>query len=478
MKILIALNFAVLALIMSGLLLISKANYKNFSQSSKFWTTAIVCDIFGLFLFALMFLTIRDFTEHNFIFGTVANTLLFASLIYQTASIHAIKKDITVSNRRYIMASIIVFALVWNWYRTYAESNQKLLTFAALALVVLLWQLYEIKKSEGDSNQRNIIFYAVVGEVFFTCLRIFAVAEVIVTIISADQLPIVGIAAVWMQYALKVIAYAALVGYWSESLIKKKVQVELETQAYKSLIERQDKLIADLGRLNKAATTGALAASIAHELSQPLQGLQLDNDLVRSESVRTNPDMKFINSLLQSQATNVQRMVEIIATLRGVFSESGAVEQTVDMSEVVDRLGLLIQSQANKSGVVFQFERSGQTFVRIKMSEIQQVLLNLVGNAFDALRASRVDSPTIKVSLNSDEAWVTCSIEDNGPGIEMTKQADVFKFLNTSKSNGMGLGLWLSKYMVERNRGEICIGDSDLGGAKFTVKLPVFLENT
>jgi signal transduction histidine kinase len=68
---------------------------------------------------------------------------------------------------------------------------------------------------------------------------------------------------------------------------------------------------------------------------------------------------------------------------------------------------------------------------------------------------------------------VMCSVEDSGVGIPEESQKDVFKFLVTSKSTGMGLGLWLSKYIVERNKGEISVGSSELGGAIFSIKFPI-----
>lgn len=472
MKIVIALNFAVLALIMSGLFFISRANYGGFNPSAKYWTYAVVGNIFGLLLFAAMFVVLDNFLETNFLFGTVANTLMFGALIFQTASIRATKRDIKPIEMRWMLGVILVFAVLWDSYRSHATPNQKLIVFAMLALVLLLWQLYELKTDTTPSYQRTIIFYAVMGEVVFTCLRLFSVSGLANTIVSADQVPTLTIVAVWIQYGLKTIAYAALVGYWSENLAKNKAQAELEASAFKALSERQEKMIADLGRLNKAATAGVLAASIAHELSQPLQSILLNNASTADEADKGAPDLRLIRYNLQEQAHDVNRMVEIINTLRGVFTESGAVVQRVDLFDLLQRLDLLVQTQAKRRGIAVTFEKSGSSQVNVKISEIQQVVLNLLGNAFDALIANRVAQPTIKVVLSQHNGWVCCSVEDNGPGIPEAQQDNIFKFLDTSKTTGMGLGLWLSKYIVERNKGHLSLGTSDLGGAKFIIQLP------
>lgn len=266
-------------------------------------------------------------------------------------------------------------------------------------------------------------------------------------------------------------------GYWSESLAKKKAQAELEAQAFKALSERQERLIADLGRLNKAATAGVLAASIAHELSQPLQSILLNNTLALDEANKQQPDFPLIQTTLQEQSHNANRMVEVINTLRGVFTETGTVEQQVDLFDLLERLGLLIQPQAKRRGIQVTFEKTGTTIVNVKISEIQQVLLNIVGNAFDALLGSQTNNPMVKITLCNENGWVICQVEDNGPGIAKEKLDDVFKFLDTTKTTGMGLGLWLSKYIVERNKGNIQVGSSNLGGAKFSISLPAWQGN-
>lgn len=475
MKFIIAFNFIVLALIMVGLYLVSNANYRALNQSAKYWSWAVVLDAIGLALLGFTFLAFNDFNEHTFI-GTISTTALFASLIYQALSMKAVRSDVR-SNKHYVsLAFIFVFAIGWDYLRVHATVNQKILIFAAVALALLIWQIYEVMRDihKKKSRQLTIVLYSVSCEAFFTGLRIVAVSEVGTEIMSAEQLPVLGIFSVWLQYGLKIIAYAALVGYWSEQLAVKKVAAETEAQEFKALSERQEKLIADLGRLNKAATAGVLAASIAHELSQPLQSILLNNNLAIDEASKPTVDLQFLKSTLQEQVDNTNRMSEIINTLRGVFTESGATKQTVDMVELTERLGLLIKPQALKRGIHVVFENNGPALVNVRISEVQQVLLNLVGNAFDALIESRVSSPTIKVSFGNDNSWVTCHVEDNGPGIPPSKLVDIFKFLNSSKTGGMGLGLWLSKYIIERNHGQISVNASGMGGAKFTIKLPKY----
>ncbi len=473
MKILIAFNFFLFALILIGLYFVSNTRYRMTHLSAKYWSWSIVLDAMGLVLMSAVFMAYQDFSDQTPL-RTIFNTALFASLIYQALSMKALRTDHQASQHGFAWAMVLIFAIGWEYLRHNATVNQKLQIFGYIALVILLWQLYEITRDfqTKKSQQIIIVLCCVCAEIFFTGLRIFFSSEIATDIVNAEQLPMLGVVSAWLQYGFKIIAYAALVGYWSERLAIEKIQAEMEAQAFKTLSKRQEKLIADLGRLNKAATAGVLAASIAHELSQPLQSMLLNNSLALEEATKPNANMQLLESTLQEQIDSANRMTEIINTMRGVFTESGAKEQTVDLFDITERLGLLIKPQSEKRGIRVMFEKTGPALVKVRISEIQQVLLNLVGNAVDALIQSDTLTPTIKVSFGNESEWVTCHVEDNGPGIPQSKLENIFKFLNSSKTGGMGLGLWLSKYIIERNHGQIHVSASSMGGAKFTIQLP------
>lgn len=476
MKLVIALNFMVLSIIMIGLMLITRANYGRLGPSSKYWAIAIVCDALGLALMGCLFIVLEDF-DHSSVLGTVGNTLLFASIVYQSASIRALNASVSLATARRMLALIAVFALLWDYARHTMDTNDRVMLFAAYALLALVWQLLELQKHRGESNQIKIIRYLVVGEIVFVALRLVAVAAVSVKIVYVEELPILGLFALWVQYGLKVVVYGGLVAYWSEDLAKQKAKAELESQQFKELSAQQEKLIGDLGRLNKAATAGVLAASIAHELSQPLQSLVLNIGLSLEEMQAQQPQHDVVIDTLHQQSQSVERIVQVVNTMRGMFTETETREATFDLFETVQRMDALVSAQAAKHGIHIEYIRHGQALVHLRRPELQQVLLNLIGNAFDAVIHAQTPAPCIRVSVENEGTWVSCSVEDNGPGIPEAMRADIFKFLKTTKTTGMGLGLWLCKYIVERNHGQISLGCSALGGAKFTVKLRAHLQD-
>ena len=274
MKLVIALNFMVLALIMMGLFFIVQVNYGRLTQSSKYWSVALLCDATGLALLGGLFLVIPDFDHSNWL-GTLANSLLFSAVIYQSLSIRALRADIAPQRNTQALVAVVMFGLFWELTKSYTGVSFRILFFAALALMALFWQLYEILRHQQTSNQIKIIRYLIVGEIFFILLRIFAIADVGVRIVRVEDLPVLGLFSVWVMYALKIIVYGGMVAYWTEQMGMEKAKIEYEAWQFKELNQKQAALIADLGRLNKTATAGVMAASIAHELSQPLQSLTL-----------------------------------------------------------------------------------------------------------------------------------------------------------------------------------------------------------
>ena len=470
MKLLIGINFILLATIMAGLYAIARANYGRLGASSRYWSIAIVCDAVGLALLGGFFIAIADFTQSNRI-GTVANTLLFVSTVYQAISIRALGTDITDTVKRQMLIGIAVFAAIWELARLNTDINARILFFAMCVLFVEWWQLIELKKLEANSRQARIIRYSIFGEIFFTTMRVVAVSLVNGKIVQIEQLPTLGLFSIWMQYGLKIVVYAGLVAYWSEDLARQKAIVDLENQEFKILSERQEKLINDLGRLNKAATSGVMAASIAHELSQPLQSLLLNIDMSKSVASDEPINRELITKHLEEQAISTDKMVEIIATMRGLFTESSTTKENVDLSDLVKRLSVFIDAWANKQGVEVAYVKAGNTVVAARTTELQQVIVNIVTNAFDSLQTMTEANKKIKISVVGEGSYVTCQIEDSGAGLTQEMQEGIFKFLKTSKETGMGLGLWLSKYIVERNGGQISAGRSQLGGAMFAIKL-------
>jgi signal transduction histidine kinase len=493
----IALYFFVIAVLLSGLFYIARTSGDTTShqQSRRYWSVALTLDVAGVLLFCAFFMILDPLAEPRSI-GTLANTALFGAFVYQALSFRALRQKVSLTGSRVACAVVIVFGVLWQSSRGLATAEVKGLLFGLSTSALLVWQIVETYRNQQQlalSLPLRLVMATLVAELGWTLVRAWAFAGVQSPMIRTEQIPLIAIAATWLQLACKVVGYAAVTGYWVQVVTDTKTRVDIENQQFRVLNQQQEKLIADLGRLNKAATSGVLAASIAHELNQPLQSALLNHEMLAQELGAGAPsaavgvtaevrmgldgatdrrDTEAIHELLAEQGESLQRMSAIIQTMRGVFSESGAKRQILDLYRLVKGLGPLISAQAEKNGIEVQYVQFGDGLVRVKASEVQQVILNLLGNAFDALIANHTAQPMVRITVTAHESWVVCTVEDNGPGIPTDLHEEVFKILKTTKNASMGLGLWLARYITQRNQGSIEISDSELGGAKLTVRFP------
>lgn len=475
MNILIAFIFALLAFVLLGLFSIS--NYRNQNQASRYWGRAVLMDVGGLLFLGVVFfsgLALDSLPVWVRVFGITSNTLLVGSLLFQALSIRCLASDVSNRYGQLVWVLIGVFAISWTYFAGKINVNQRILVFAVIALGVIIWQILMLRRHINlglNSRQIKFLLYSISGELGFTLIRIYSVIELPIPIVNANSLPILGLIAVFLQYALKIISYASMLGYWSEKLAMEKSKSDFEAEQFKLLSQKQEQLILDLGKINKASTTGILAASIAHELSQPLQSILINNEFSIKQLDKDQPDLLKLRKVLEEQEFNVKRMSQVMTTLRGLFVDSENSGDQVDLHSLIKRLDLLIDPEAKKHSIKFEVAGDLNLIAKANPNEIQQVILNLVSNSIQALVQSNSKDPKILITLRSEGNWAVMEVDDNGPGMPQDQIENVFTFLKTTKASGMGLGLWISKYIVIRNHGEITAGRSSLGGAKFTVKL-------
>lgn len=472
MKFVIGLFFIVIAMVLLGLLLTSRGLFKAKPSESaeKFWAWALGLDVVGLFLFGVYMATATDFNQTMFI-GTVANTAMLMAYVYQALNIRGLRKPILPQTKWLSVALVLAVGVAWHFGKAYSTPDGRAFFMAAATACVFVWQILEIHQGRvlfAELSAMRMLTYFVALELVLTLVRV-AIFSGQLGMLTVQQIPAAVMVAVWLQMGLKVLSYDVLKGYWQEELAKAQQRTELENVQFKALTTKQEKIIADLGRLNKAATAGILTASVAHELTQPLQAASLNAEMLQDMLKAEPPDVAAALELLNYQHDDLQRMALIVKTMRGVFSESGSHSQILDVFVLFKNLDLLLNAQAHKRGITIEYRHVGDTQVKAHASELQQVALNIIGNAFDALLAHKVAQPLVRISVMQVQKQVVCTIEDNGPGIAPELEKEVFKILKTTKSEGMGLGLWLARYITERNGGQIAVDRSELGGARFTL---------
>jgi signal transduction histidine kinase len=190
-------------------------------------------------------------------------------------------------------------------------------------------------------------------------------------------------------------------------------------------------------------------------------------------SAATNPLIK--QELVSRILADNQRASEIITALRQIFSNSTVVPQRVDLVEVMSSLEKLFLPLAKKENVSVRrnYPLAGGCHVLVNPQEFQQVLLNLLNNAVQALSEVVDHERCIEIGISKTGNRAYLSVADNGKGIDPATHATIFNLLSSTKYAGMGLGLWLSQHIIERHKGRLYIAAQPGWATTFMIELPL-----
>lgn len=236
--------------------------------------------------------------------------------------------------------------------------------------------------------------------------------------------------------------------------------------------EKEKLLIDSLVWANKTAETGALSASIAHELNQPLGAVQINSEFMKLLLANGRVDESQLRDLAEKIVKDNLRAGSIIQSLRSIFNDENPNTSPIDLGDIVQSVLQITTPEISRRNINIKLTLASKTVVLANAPEIQQVMLNLLNNAIQALSSSEQASKEITVETSCHAGKVELAITDNGPGIPKEKQAKLFELTSSGKRSGMGLGLWLCKQIVMRNRGTITHQSINTGGTRFVIKLP------
>ena len=252
---------------------------------------------------------------------------------------------------------------------------------------------------------------------------------------------------------------------------QEKLAIERERMAQHALQERTE-LMSRLAMVGKHAQSGALSASIAHELNQPLASIQLNIEesqrIAQSQGV-TAP----LAALLTRIEQDNQRAALIVRRVRDMFSQGSQRQEPLVLDEVVRQISEWLHRRLTLERITLDLQLNAPSAFPFPSGEMEHILMNLLDNALHAVSQSVVGDRRITVKTWTEHGWVCLSVADNGPGVPEHLQDKIFDLSQSSKPEGMGLGLWLARYLVERQGGQLGLTTVGTTGACFSVKLPL-----
>jgi signal transduction histidine kinase len=232
--------------------------------------------------------------------------------------------------------------------------------------------------------------------------------------------------------------------------------------------------LAELAHVNRYSAAGELTTSIAHELNQPLGSILTNTETAELMLKGSSPNLDEVREILADIRRDDQRASEVIRRLRSVLKKTPFEVRDIDLNETVREAIGFMRALADRRAIALMYAPAATELqIRGDVVQLQQVVLNLIINAMDAISGVQVGKREIGVMTSRSGAYAEIRIGDTGPGIAASDLKNVFDRFFTTKPQGMGMGLAIVRTIVEAHHGQISVENQLSGGALFTIRLPI-----
>jgi signal transduction histidine kinase len=252
------------------------------------------------------------------------------------------------------------------------------------------------------------------------------------------------------------------------------------TRLIAELRQRTDQLgcsVAELQgeRNNKLMNLEAMAASISHEVRRPLTSIAVNGRAAQRFLGHLPPNVEEAQSALSRMISDSHRASQVFDNIRALFGKVDEGHKPIDVNQLIRDLVTGFQEDLEQYGITASLKlQEGLPKIVAHKGQLQQVLINLVRNAIEAMQANERDHRVLKVSSGRHgDDKIILSIEDSGPGIDPKHAENIFDAFVTTKSHGMGLGLALCRMIIERHSGELSVLPAYPRGSIFHIVLPI-----
>jgi PAS domain S-box-containing protein len=240
--------------------------------------------------------------------------------------------------------------------------------------------------------------------------------------------------------------------------------------------ERLRQLEADLAHINRVSIMGELAASVAHEVNQPLTGIVSNGSACLRWLAGDTPNLEEAREAVRDIVRDGKRAGEVIARIRALTRRAAPPKEKLDLNEVVREVLALVGDQAKKNNVIIRSRFADDVWpVLGDQVQLQQVLLNLVMNGMEAMTSvGQPERQLLITTQNIDPDQVQVTVQDSGVGLDSNAMPRIFEAFYTTKSGGMGMGLSISRSIVQNHGGRLWPTTNAGPGTSFHFTLPKY----
>jgi signal transduction histidine kinase/nitrate/nitrite transporter NarK len=255
----------------------------------------------------------------------------------------------------------------------------------------------------------------------------------------------------------------------SERVVFAMIDITARERARESLIFARE----ELARAGRATAVGAVSASIAHELKQPLSALSIDAQGCMRWLMADPPNIDEAKAAARRTVEQVKRAAGIVDRTRSHLTRGRRAPASVNLTAIVHEVAALFEGELNSEGIALRIAAQPAVTVAADEIEMQQVLANILTNGIHAIRNAAPARRELTIRVGEDASgWAEVSVRDTGAGIADEHLARLFEPFFTTRPDGMGMGLAICRSMVEAHGGTLDARNDPDGGAVFKVRLP------
>jgi C4-dicarboxylate-specific signal transduction histidine kinase len=253
--------------------------------------------------------------------------------------------------------------------------------------------------------------------------------------------------------------------------------LQAESLERKHAEEARREAQAELARVSRVTTMGELTASLAHEVNQPIAAAVTNANTCLRWLTRDHPDVEEAREAASRIVKDGTRAAEIIKRIRLLFKKGSPERELVDVNEVIQEMIVLLRSEATRYNISVRMELAAD-LPRIigDRVQLQQVLMNLIVNSIDAMKEVEGARELAVKSQRTEKEEVLVSVSDTGVGLPPHQADQVFNAFFTTKPHGTGMGLRISRSIVESHGGRLWAANNSPRGANFCFTLPTNIE--
>ncbi len=238
--------------------------------------------------------------------------------------------------------------------------------------------------------------------------------------------------------------------------------------------EALDETRSELAHITRVTTLSTLTAAIAHEINQPLSGIVTNASTCLRMLDGNPPNLEGARETARRTIRDGNRASEVTSRLRALFSKKNAAFELFDLNDAAREVLALSFPEFQRNRVVLQSDLAGNLpLILGDRIQIQQVILNLLKNGWDAMSSVEDRPRALLIKTERDESGgARLSVKDSGVGVDPESEKKLFEAFHTTKSDGMGIGLSVSRSIVERHQGRLWATRNDGPGATFLLSIP------